>query len=108
MLRNRSDILQGTIAAQNGAAATGKLETRPFTIASFNLIESTVSGYRRLVVDVREILAVRLQMLDELLTRALANDAEEDVRLARGKIIVICKNNLNKFESLLAVRFYSI
>jgi hypothetical protein len=45
-----------------------------------------------------------LQRIEHLLdSNALVDGVEDDLRLARGKIIVIAKNNLAKFETLVKV-----
>jgi hypothetical protein len=48
----------------------------------------------------------RQTQLEQLIERKqLPNEVDEDARAARGKIIVIVKNNLSTFDKLLHVRF---
>jgi hypothetical protein len=51
----------------------------------------------------------RQNQLEQLIERKqLPDEVEQDVRAARGKIIVIVKNNLNTFDKLLLVRLSNI
>jgi hypothetical protein len=81
-------------------------------VPDFPLVENDVQSYKNLVVNVRSILSNRQLRLEQLIDlKHLPNEVDEDARAARGKIIVIVKNNLNTFDKLLQVRnwlFFSI
>ncbi|KAI6215021.1 hypothetical protein M3Y94_00336000 [Aphelenchoides besseyi] len=77
-------------------------ESDSFSVPDFPSDESTVRGYRELAARVKGIMNDKQTKLENLLNRNLPNDVDEDVRSARGKIIVIGKNNLSTFEKLLA------
>lgn len=78
----------------------------PYSIASFPLTEDTVQNYRDLRNNVVNVLDDRIRRMETLLEDPLHELVEEDVRVARGKIMVIMKANLTKFGKLLDVSFY--
>jgi hypothetical protein len=96
------------VSHQNGHLITAP-HREDFSVPEFNLIETDVRGYRRLVDEVRTILTDRQSRLESLIERQqLPDEVDGDVRLARGKIIVIVKNNLSTFDRLLKVTLQNL
>lgn len=93
--------MNGRAPARNGDSGLAE----HFSVDSFALTEDSVLAYKELRNKVVLILQDRSARLDQLLEKQtdLPEEVEDDVRLARGKIMIIVKNNLAKFGKLIDV-----
>ncbi|KAI6217972.1 hypothetical protein M3Y99_01738600 [Aphelenchoides fujianensis] len=73
----------------------------PFSIAEFPTERHTVEEYASTLECAFTILDCLVARIEHQLKAAeLPEDAEEELRSLRGKVIVLARNNLNKFRSL--------
>lgn len=80
----------------NGVVGPDKIDSESFSVPIFSLVENDVQGYKNLVSNVKSIMTNRESRLEHLMERKqLPNEVDEDVRAARGKIIVIVSFKLN-------------
>ncbi|CAD5221076.1 unnamed protein product [Bursaphelenchus xylophilus] len=78
---------------------------KPLSVITFSSIEHSVNAYRELCQNVNNVLSDRVRRMETLLEdeTGLPEEVEDDIRLARGKMMVIMKNNLTKFSKLVDV-----
>ncbi|CAD5214870.1 unnamed protein product [Bursaphelenchus okinawaensis] len=72
------------------------------SVITFSSVEQSVNAYRELCQNVNAVLNDRINRMENLLEtqKGLPEEVEDDIRLARGKMMVIRKNNLTKFSKL--------
>jgi hypothetical protein len=76
----------------------------PYTLPLFPLELHSIRDYQKLLNNCTFILHDRLSRIELLLEDdGLIEGVEEDLRSARGKIIVLTKKNLSTFDRLLRV-----
>jgi len=95
-------LQNGHIENKKSPKANESQADESFSVPDFELIRTNVQGYRQLVQQVKAVMTDRQARLERLIElQQVPNEVDEDARAARGKIIVIVKNNLTTFEKLL-------
>lgn len=76
----------------------------PFSIPDFPLELRSIRAYKSLLNNTVQILEDRQKRIEQLLEDgSLLEGVEEALRVARGKIFIITKNNLSVFNKLILV-----